>query len=168
MSHNSIKCCTSLDLMPIKASKRIRAHSLSSASSASQSDSDCYTSIYSPTSTILTCLGKKVEELEHYIGELEARQDEQSISAEDAHLKHMEEVETFEERIGDLRATIDFQAAKLEIMERDVERLEADNDCLRIENQVIIDERLQDDMTWTHTWHAVQEDLIEYIKSFEV
>jgi hypothetical protein len=62
---------------------------------------------------------KKVEELEHYIGELEARQDEQSISAEDACLKHMEEVETFEECIGDLQAIIDFQTAKLEIMERD-------------------------------------------------
>jgi predicted RNase H-like nuclease (RuvC/YqgF family) len=111
---------------------------------------------------------KKVEELEHYIGELEARQDEQLISAEDARLKHMEEVKTFEERIGDLQATIDLQTAKLEIMERDVERLETDNDCLRTENQVIIDERLQNDMTWAHAWHAVQEDLIEYIKSFEV
>jgi hypothetical protein len=88
-------------------------------------------------------------------------------SEEEARLQHAEEVETFEERIGELQATVEFQTAKLDIMERDVERLEADNDRLRTENQAIIDERLQDDIKRAHAFHEVQEDLIEYIKAFE-
>jgi hypothetical protein len=88
-------------------------------------------------------------------------------SEEEARLKHAEEVETFEERIAELQATIQFQTAMLDTKERDVERLEVDNDRLRTENQAIIDEHLQDDMNRAHAFHEVQEGLIEYIKALE-
>ncbi|KAG2739073.1 hypothetical protein P692DRAFT_20882092 [Suillus brevipes Sb2] len=166
MDYKSTKHCASLYLTLIKASKRIRAHSPSCASSASQSGSDIYTP-YSPTREALKNLGKKVEELKHYIGELEASCNEQLTTEEEARLKHAEEVETFEERIAELQATIQFQTTMLDTKERDVERLEVDNDRLRTENQAIIDEHLQDDMNWAHTFHEVQEGLIEYIKALE-
>ncbi|KAG2743994.1 hypothetical protein P692DRAFT_20878092 [Suillus brevipes Sb2] len=169
MSYNANKRRASLDLTPIKAIKRNRCYSSSSASSGPDSDDEVlYASTYSPTRTIIKHLGKKVEELERYISELEAKRDEHSIRDEEEHRKHADEVAMFEERIDDLQATVDFQNAKMDIMENEVERLEAENERMRMEKQAIIDDNIEEDRERVHAWHQVQENLLDYIKSIEV
>jgi chromosome segregation ATPase len=188
MSYNANKRRASLDLTPIKAIKRNRCYSSSSASSgpdvshhslvkygcltdtlyAKSDDEVLYASTYSPTRTIIKHLGKKVEELERYISELEAKRDEHSIRDEEEHRKHADEVAMFEERIDDLQATVDFQNAKMDIMENEVERLEAENERMRMEKQAIIDDNIEEDRERVHAWHQVQENLLDYIKSIEV
>ncbi|KAG1778630.1 hypothetical protein EV702DRAFT_1044491 [Suillus placidus] len=143
MSPNSIKCCASLDLTPIKAGKRIWSHSPTSASSTLNSDDDIYySSKYSPPPAIFRRLGKKVEELEHYIDQLEA-------SARDTRLKHAEELQMCQEPIDELQSTVDFQTTMLDHMGKEVERLEADNDCLRMENLEVIEHHILEHLSLT-------------------
>ncbi|KAG2341422.1 hypothetical protein BDR05DRAFT_949747 [Suillus weaverae] len=141
MSPDSIKHCVSLNLMPVKPGKRIQSHSPTSASSTqnisckllvtyslltkkghSKSDDDIfYSSKYSPPPATFRRLSKKLEVLEYY---------------------------TNEWRTGEMNnesSTVNLQTTIMDGMEKEIKRLAADNNCLRMENLEVFKDHLHED-----------------------
>ncbi|KIK42498.1 hypothetical protein CY34DRAFT_106848 [Suillus luteus UH-Slu-Lm8-n1] len=94
--------------------------------------------------TIAVICNWYIGKLKRYINHLEMLRDEQCDQLRDIRQTHAQELEMECDHIEELQATIRFQSNILEYMVEDVEKLQDENKHLRVENQDIIEENLQD------------------------